>query len=263
MNVREGSEELDPIKMVLSGEDDIGVSSLDRIIEANNKGADLVAIGIINYKSPTCFITLKKNKFSSIEDFKKYKVGVFTGNNTEMIYQLLLDKAGISRSDINEVEAGWDLNSFINDIYEVRPAFVYDELVSLESQNIEYNTLYPSEFDVNFIGPVYFMKASRLKNNREKYKNFISYTIKGWNEALDNPEEAIVILKQFSNDINSERELKSLKKASDYFRGENNQTLYASKETILEMGDNLVKLGILKNKNDILKSIDLSLVTNE
>src|SRR5690606_14970347 len=85
INVREGSEELDPIKMVLSGEDDIGVSSLDRIIEANNKGADLVAIGIINYKSPTCFITLKKNKFSSIEDFKKYKVGVFTGNNTEMI----------------------------------------------------------------------------------------------------------------------------------------------------------------------------------
>jgi ABC-type nitrate/sulfonate/bicarbonate transport system substrate-binding protein len=263
INVQQGSEELDPIKMVLSGEDQVGVSSLDRIIQANSKGADLVAIGVVNYKSPTCFITLKKNTFSTIEDFKKYKVGVFTGNNTEMIYKLLLDKVGISRDEINEVEAGWDLNSFINSIYEVRPSFVYDELVSLDSQEIEYNVMYPSDFDVNFIGPVYFVKKAELANNREAYKKFISYTKKGWDLALSNPENAIAELKKYSNDIDTSRELKSLIKGAEYFKGEEGKILYVSQKTILEMGDNLVKLGLLKNKEEILKSIDLTLLNNE
>lgn len=261
--VREGSEELDPIKMVLSGEDDIGVSSLDRIVEANNKGAGLLAIGVVNYKSPTCFVTLKKNQLSEVEDFKKYKVGVFTGNNTEMIYQLLLNKYNINREDINEIEAGWDLNSFINGVYEVRPSFVYDELVSLEAQNIKYNVLYPSDFDINFIGPVYFTRATELENNREKFKKFIDYTKKGWSKATNNPQKGIDLLKEFSNDIDTNREFKSLVKAKEYFSGEDGKILFVSENKILEMGKNLVKLGIIENENDIFKSIDLSLVTNE
>jgi ABC-type nitrate/sulfonate/bicarbonate transport system substrate-binding protein len=260
INVQQGSEELDPIKMVLSGEDQVGVSSLDRIIEANNKGADLLAIGIVNYKSPTCFVTLKNNEFSSVQDFKKYKVGVFTGNNTEMIYQLLLEKANISRKEIDEVEAGWDLNSFINSVYEVRPSFVYDELVSLDTQEISYNVLYPSDFEINFIGPVYFMKKSELKDNRVAYKKFINYVKVGWKLALSNPEEAIAELKKFSNDIDVSRELKSLIKGQEYFKGENGETLKATKSTILEMGENLVKLGLLNNKEEILNSIDLTLI---
>lgn len=263
IKVRQGSEELDPIKMVISGEDQVGVSSLDRIIEANNKGANLVAIGAVNYKSPTCFVTLKKNELNSIEDFKKYKVGVFTGNNTEMIYQLLLQSTNISRDEIDEIEAGWDLNSFLNSVYEVRPSFVYDELVSLESQNVEYNVLFPEDYNIQFIGPVYFVKQTELNQNRDRYKEFLKYTINGWQQALKQPENAINELKKYSDDIDESRELKSLKKGIEYFQGENNQTLNVTKETILKMGENLVKLNILEEKEEIFKSIDLTLLPYE
>lgn len=263
IDINIGSEELDPIKMIISGENNVGISSLDRVIEANNKGANLIAIGVVNYISPTCFITLKKNEFNKVQDFKKYKVGVFTGNNTEMIYELLLKTKGISRNDINEVEASWDLNSFINDIYEIRPSFIYDELVSLDIQNIEYNVLYPSDFGVDFIGPVYFTTRKIYDNNKPILKKYLKLTAKGWKNAIENPKKSIKKLKVFSNDIDVTRETKSLIKGSSYFLGENDIPLYVSDERIIKMGENLVDLGILKEAKDIYNSIDLSLLPNK
>lgn len=263
IEVHIGSEELDPIKMVISGENNIGISSLDRVVEANNKGADLIAIGVVNYISPTCFISLEKNRLTEIQDFKNYKVGVFTGNNTEMIYELLLKSKGIDRKEINEIEASWDLNSFINDIYEIRPSFIYDELVSLDLQDIKYNVLYPSDFGVDFIGPVYFTKKEFYNNNKDLLKRFLKITIEGWKNAIDNPEKSIKKLKNFSKDIDETREVQSLIKGSPYFLGENGKPLFVSDDKIMKMGKNLEDLGILSEAGAIYESIDLSLLPYE
>src|SRR5437764_163591 len=59
IKVEPGSEDVDPVKLVLAGTNDFGVAGGDRILTANNTGADLVILGVINYKSPTCFIALK------------------------------------------------------------------------------------------------------------------------------------------------------------------------------------------------------------
>src|SRR5438045_17899 len=52
-----GSESTDPVKLVLGGTDDFGCISVDKFLAANEKGADLVAIGVINQLSPTVFIS--------------------------------------------------------------------------------------------------------------------------------------------------------------------------------------------------------------
>ena len=52
-----GSDQIDPVKMVLSGENDFGIVSADRILTANQNGADLVVIGVANQNTPTCFIS--------------------------------------------------------------------------------------------------------------------------------------------------------------------------------------------------------------
>src|SRR5947209_8108634 len=52
LEVMPGSEQVDPIKLVLSGSADIGVVSSDLLISAVAKGAPLTGIGVINYKSP-------------------------------------------------------------------------------------------------------------------------------------------------------------------------------------------------------------------
>ena len=132
-NVEQGAEDIDPIKMVLSGTNDFGIASAENLILANMKGANLVAVGALNYKSATCFIALINKEVHSLKDFEKKTVGVLTATETETIYRLLLARNGINTELINEVEAPFDLTTFLStDAYDIRPAFIYDEAVTLD-----------------------------------------------------------------------------------------------------------------------------------
>jgi len=240
-----GSDIVDPLKLVISGQNDFGVASADRILQANEKGAELVVVGVINYKSPTCYLTTKESNIISPQDFSGNTVGILTGTNTELIYRILKDKTGIK--NINEVEIPFDLATFIAGKYDVRPAFIYDETVSLDLKGIDYNIIEPEKFGIEFIGTVYFTKKSTVEENPKMVQAFVNAIAEGWKKAIQNPEKAIDYLKKYDVDIDTERELLSLKKGIPYFQGENNKILYASRSRWESMARNLLEIGYIKN----------------
>lgn len=246
INLKQGADNIDPLKLVISGESEFGVASADRILQANETGADLVVIGVINYKSPTCFLSKIEKNIKTPKDFEGKKVGILTGTNTELIYRILKTRWSLDPSKIKEVEIPFDLGTFISGAYDVRPAFIYDETVSLDLQNISYNVLKPEDFGVDFIGTVYFTKRKTIEENPELVKRFIKSIKEGWKLALKEPEKAIKHLKEYDATIDENRELLSLKKGLSYFEGENKHVLYASKERWEHMTSDLIKLGFIK-----------------
>ncbi len=244
IEIQAGSYDIDPIKMVLSGANDFGIVSADRLIEANEKGADLKAIAIANYKSPTCFISKKEVPLASPEDFNDKRVGVLTGTNTEIIYNILKNKSKFQASE--EIEVPFDLNTFLLGEYEIRPAFAYDEPVSLELQNIEYNILHPEDYGINFLGTVYFCKAELIKESPDLVRSFVKSLKNGWAEVFKNPKKGIDYLKEFDSEVDLNRETISLVKALPYFEGEDKKLLWASKETWENTASILIEKGSIK-----------------
>lgn len=244
-----GSDQIDPIKLVLSGENDFGVVSSDRIIQANEKGADLVVIGVVNYTSPTCFITKQSSNILKPADFVGKKVGILTGTNTELIYKILKLKNGLDNKSVKEIEIPFDLATFISGEYDIRPAFIYDEPVSLDLKNVKYNIIKPSDYGIKFIGTVYFTTRKYAEAHSEIVKNFIYAIADGWKAAISNPSKAISYLKKFDNSIDSTREVLSLVKGIEYFRGENNRLLYASDSTWNEMANELIQIKAINSFN--------------
>lgn len=249
LEVKAGSDQLDPIKLVLSGESQFGVASADRIIQSNEQGADLVVIGVANYKSPTCYLSRKEKNITNVKDFEGKKIGILTGTNTEVIYRILVKKNNLDKSKLKEVEAPFDLGTFVSGAYDVRPAFVYDEPVSLDQQNISYNILKPEDYGVNFLGTVYFCKRSLIEKNPELVKAFVQSIKQGWTKAFQNPNYAIELLYKFDSNIDKVREKKSLAKALEYFKGENDSLLYASQKTWESMANDLKEMGFVKDFN--------------
>lgn len=260
LEIIEGSYEIDPIKMVLTGDAQIGVAGADKILVANDKGANLVVFGVVNPISPVCFLSLEKNKIKTIKDFKNKKIGVLTGTATEYVYRSLIDKEHISPKELEEIEISFDLNTFINNQYDVRPAFIFDEPVSLDFQNIKYNVLKPSDYNVNFLGTVYFCKKNFLMNNKDLIQRITKTLIQGWKDAIENNEEAIVYLGKSFPQIDSRRELASLKKGIVYFKGDDNKQLFATKEKWNEMAKELKRLKIITEFNQSL--IDYSFINS-
>jgi len=262
LEVKPGADDIDPVKLVLGGVADFGVAGGDRILTANNTGADLVVLAAINYKSPTCFIALKESQVNTAKDFEGKKVGVMTGNNTEFVYRALLNKAGLDKSKITEIEAPYDLATFITKAFDVRPAFAYDEPVSLDQQNIAYTTIKPEDYGVNFVGPVIFAKRSFVEKNKDLTQRFINAMAKGWEVALENPENAIKYLKEYDKNIDTSRELKSLLKGKEYFEGEAGKPLYLSKERWSSFVGELVDLKLVPQSESNYSCFDNSFVEN-
>jgi NitT/TauT family transport system substrate-binding protein len=262
IKVEAGAEDVDPVKLVIARNNDFGVAGADRIITANGKGADLVIIGVVNYKSPTVFLSLKDRKITAPKDFEGHTIGVMTGNNTEYIYRSLLEKAKVDKAKIKEVEAPFDLTTFVAKVYDVRPAFAYDEPVSLDAKSIEYDTIRPEEYGVNFIGPVIFARRDYIEKNRQAVQRFISALVDGWKYALENPAETISFLKQFDANIDADREIKSLVKGKEYFSGEQGKPLFLSNERWELFLDELVGLKLISEQDRRLSVFDRSFLDN-
>lgn len=241
-----GSESVDPIKLVLSGSSDFGVVGSDLLVSAVAKGAPLVAIGVANYKSPTCFLVRSGSGIKGPVDFVGKRVGILAGTNTERVYELMMKRAGVDRTKVTEIHAPFDLQTFVLGQYDVRPAFIYDEPVSLEQQSISYEIIDPSNYGIDFIGTVYFTRRDVIEKKPELVQKLLTTLTKGWSFALSNPDASIQDLVTAFPDLKADRERRSLELAKPYFAGEDSKPLYASPQRWAVMIKGLEEIGVIQ-----------------
>lgn len=246
LKVEEGAETVDPVKLLIAGDTQFADVAADRVLVAISKGADLVIVGVVNPTSPTVFLAKRDKQIITPRDFEGHTVGLLTGTATEYVYRALLEATHVNRKRIKEVEIGFDLPPFIAGAYDVRPAFDYDEPVSLDAKNILYSRIDPREYGVHFVGTVYVTSRKFLSANHELVQDVVSALADGWRLALKEPDRAIAAIKKHHSAIDEKRELTSLKRAMDYIKPRSGRVLQASPDDWTGTITALQKLGVIK-----------------
>lgn len=260
LNVEAGGQGLNPTTLVQNGEDTFGTLAASEVLAANEKGANLVIIGVINYFSPGGFVSLAKENITEPKDFEGKTVGMLPFGSTTLLYRSLLRENNVDRSKVKEITVSPELRPFIQGNYEVHPVFVYDETVTLDQRGIEYNLIEPNKFGVTLKGPVYFTKQSTLKENPELVEAFVKTMADGWNYALENQEQVIQMLKEFAPEIDKEREEKVLAKGADYFRAYKGQPVNSDVESWSSMVEELQNLDVIEGEVNLEKALELSFI---
>jgi NitT/TauT family transport system substrate-binding protein len=247
LQVREGSELIDPVKTVRSGDAQFGVASADRILRENEGGADLVILACATYKSPVVFLTHPAQKIKSPSDFRGHTIGIQAGTNTELVFKSLLRSRGLAPTEMKVVESGWGTTNFETGAIDVLAAFDYDEPVQLKLKSVPFEELWPEKDGVHFVGTVYFTRRALLTQDPRLVQGFMDSLVDGWEKALRQPSDAIAKLAVRFKDINKEKETTSLEKGREYFAGENGRLLYASQERWKQMAASLISLQVIKS----------------
>lgn len=255
-----GGPGMNSIQLVQTGQDTFGSLAADEVLAANDKGADFVIIGVINYYSPGAFASLENKNIKTPKDFEGKKVGILPFGSTTLLYQSLLKKNNVDRKKITEITVSSDLKPFINGAYDVQPVFVYDETVTLDQQNIKYNLIEPKNFGVNLKGTVYFCKRETYEKNPELVKAFIETVADGWNYAIKNVDHSITLLKEFAPEIDVKREKQVLVKGIPYFSAYNNQPLNSDLESWKNEIQELKEFNVIKNDVDLNKVLNLEYI---
>lgn len=203
VEIHEGGMNLDPIKLVASGSDQMGIAGPEQIMLAREQGIPLVAIATIYQTSPVGFIAKKGSGIKTPQDFVGRKVGVKLGTEIMMIYEAMLKKAGVDRSQIEEIPVQYSATPFLEDQVDVLPVYLTNDPLLLDQMGVEYVIIDPKDYGVDLYGMCYFTTEKMIQENPKVVERYLKSVLEGYRWTLENKDEATQVVLSFNEKLDS------------------------------------------------------------
>jgi ABC-type nitrate/sulfonate/bicarbonate transport system substrate-binding protein len=195
LNVRfnMGSQELNPVKTVATGQDTFGVlGGPDTLLVARANGQTVKALAILQRNSNfSCLITLASSGINRIQQLEGKKIGFNYGHISTDVLHTLLRRNGIHYS---EVDVGFDYNQLIAKKIDAEWGFTVTAGLDLPAKGISINIINPADYGITTQGYTIFATDSTVRDRPDVTLKFLRATLRGVNYTVGHPEEARDIL---------------------------------------------------------------------
>lgn len=196
------SKVLNAVEEVLEGRADFGIGSID-ILLAEKDTTSLCLVASIFQRSLITYYMDKDIPFNSIVDITKLKVGRREKDLLDIELQSMLIGEGIDPNILPLVDENetFQPEDILQGKYDVIPG-VAGGIIEYyaDKDGINLKSIKPVDFGIDFYGDSIFTTKELAYTNPELVERFRRASIKGWQYALENPEEIILrMTEEFSN----------------------------------------------------------------
>ncbi|MFH1255934.1 MAG: ABC transporter substrate-binding protein [Candidatus Diapherotrites archaeon] len=202
-----GTPELNPVKMVVSGADDVGIlGGPDTLLVARSKGAPIVAIAVLHHdKTFPCIATLKDSGITQVSQLEGKRIGLFYGHISTDIIRALLHQEGVE--NFTEVDVGgYNYTPLISGQVDAEWCFITDAAINLAHEGVQVNVINPLDYGMAVDGYTIFTREDMIKEHPEVVEKFLRATLKGVEYSLSHEEEAIQFLAKRQKNLDPELE---------------------------------------------------------
>ena len=184
----------DVVGDVMSGRADFGELNALTLIEAFSHGNDFKAIMATFQISPHVFFSLKESNISSPGDFAGKKLGLLFDNKMgKILYPSIMEKVGINPASATIVPFLDPISALTSGEVDVVDGWRTYQPYQFNQADIEVNLIFPEQYGLGGYDTVVFTPQKMIDENPGIVRAFVEATIKGWEYALENPEEAIAV----------------------------------------------------------------------
>lgn len=254
VDIRPGGSDFPSVQMVSSGSEDFGVTGADQILMSREKGAPVVALSVIYRSTPFVLFALKSSGITSMKDLEGQKIGVKLGGNEELTYRAMVKKAGVSAKSIGEMPVKYDLSPLLTGQVKAWPGYVINEVISAEEQGQEVNVIRPSDYGINFYADTLFTTEKMIEKDPETVKGFVQASMKGWDYAINHPDEAAQVTVQYGDQLNIDHETKMMNASIPLLEADEGPLGLMEESEWNTLQDSLIDVGFLKKKQDLSKA---------
>lgn len=238
------------IDAVVGGEADFGITGANEIIEARAQGLPVIAFAVIYKTNPLCAYSLKESGITQPQDFIGKTVGLEPGD-PKLSYPIMINKLGIDRSKINEIQIGYDATELIEGKTDVSTGYVINEPHQAIEAGYEVNTILFANYGVNTYADVLFATEYTLNSNPELVERFLSATLEGWQYAIQNEEQAVDIVLKYATDRTMSHEAYMLRQSIPLIHTGRSPIGWMEKERWAYTHDILLEAGVIEKEIDI------------
>ena len=255
-----GGVDFPAINMVAGGKEQFGVAGADQILFAREKGIPIVAIATIYRKNPMVLFSLKDSGIKQPSDLIGKKVGVAV--NKEILYHMLLKKVGVDSTKVTEVPIKVDITPLLSGQVDAWTANIISEPITAQEKGYEVNIIWLSDYDVNFYGDVLFTTEDMIKNHPDTIRRFVDATLKGWDYAYENPDDAVAYTMQYASASNVPHETKMMQASLQLIKPDERHIGDMQQKEWEDMQKQMLEAGAMKNPVDLSKAFTNQFVEN-
>jgi ABC-type nitrate/sulfonate/bicarbonate transport system substrate-binding protein len=188
--------------MVLSGSALVGTSSpLGVAPLIAEEEAPLKIIGTTYQKNPFTIVSLADNPITSPEDLVGKKIGVQAGVN-ETLFDALLEVNDIDAAEVEKIPVQYDPQPLVNGEVDGFFAYLTNEVLTLEANGHATANLPFADNGLPFIAESFVTTQENIETKRNELKAFLTATLRGWKDAVADPEEsARLAVEEYGQDL--------------------------------------------------------------
>lgn len=192
VEIRERDLKSSPFDDVDSGKADYGIAD-SSVVLYRLKGKPVVIASTVFQESPLVFMSLKSKNITSIYDLADKRI-MFRRSLDDAGLMAMMTLIGIDSDDYIHIPHNFDDMALIKDDVDVMSAYKTDQVLNYKDMGIATNILDPSSYGIDFYGDLIFTHESTVRNKPERVKAFVRASLKGWEYALDHPEESVDLI---------------------------------------------------------------------
>jgi NitT/TauT family transport system substrate-binding protein len=203
----QGGPGIDNVFSLTSGKADFGILSPEEILISRGNGYPLTGIAAIFRRKAVVMLTKTESGIKKPVDFIGKTAAVKSSGSFregEIQFQALLKKLGIDSSGTKIISWEPDYRSFINGTADITSAYAISGRIRLINQGFRLNIIRPDDYGIHFYSDIICANEEVLKNKSDITLRFLRASLKGWNEAISEYQEAIKITLQYNGNVEPE-----------------------------------------------------------
>jgi len=203
-------------QLVATGRSELGYADAGAVLNVASKGAPIKIISTIWKAGQFGVVYLDSSGIKEPKDLVGKKLAVAPGTALVPLVPVFLKANGIAESDVEIVSVAQNANLGLLTSKGVDAVAETPEnvVVPLAAQGIKASNMYFYDRGVPLVSLSLIARQDKISANPELYKRFIKATLKGWQEAIKNPEAAVNALKEVFPEAEKSKE--ALMKSSVY-----------------------------------------------
>lgn len=192
-----GGPNIDQISVVSSGQALLGDSGSDELVVARASGIPVRAIAAGFQKSPYSVMSLASAPIQSLEDMEGKSIAVSDGSRPQI--ESLLQAAGVDPASVQFVPKNPDPSVLADGVVDGYTGFSTNEGATLRERGVDIVTVFFSDLGAPTYANVLFTTDDALESNRDLIVEFLRADVRGWQWAIDNPDElAEVVVEKYA-----------------------------------------------------------------
>ena len=186
-------------RLVASGQAGLAYADSSATAQVIAQGAPIKILSTIYQSSPNAINALAESGIESVEDLRGKRLGEPTGEAGSALLPLLLEANGLTRDDLEIVPMPG--TSLVGAITQGQVDAILGSTegynLVLEEQGFEVTVLPYAEWGVPTVSTSIIASERFLEENGNAVRCFIEASLRGWDEAIARPDDAIAALVEY------------------------------------------------------------------